>query len=215
MAAFIPARRWCQSAPVRRSPVGASMPPTIDPARPGTYRPLPVHGRGPRFLLRRDAAIRGNSGRRPRTFDRTPELAKGGHRRSRSKVTSRATMSYRPRPGTRPAGLIASSSNGSPPKIGRRSSFPGEGTAGDHRRSLEGEAPRVRSMSPSARSRRMYDALAPTPAIGKAPHSPWESPGGGTAGVPAAILRAFPGRAQVTRTGEVLRSRDQGASSVP
>ena len=201
--------------PVRRSPVGASMPPTIDPARPGTYRPLPVGGPRATFRMRRDAANRDLSGRRPRTFDRTPELAKGGHRRSRSKVTSRATMSDRPRPGTRPAGLIASSSNESPPTSGGDRRFRRKG-----RRATAAVPVRGGSAGPVHVFRwrgagAMYDVRRPTPAIGNPPHCPGTFISWGMPAAPAAILRAFPGRVEAARTGEVLRSRDQGASSVP
>jgi hypothetical protein len=76
----------------------------------GTYRPLLLFRQDGIFPVRRDAATGGHSGRRPRTIERTPERAKGSHRRSRSSVTNRATMSHRPRAGN------ASGADSSPPR---------------------------------------------------------------------------------------------------
>ena len=96
-------------APVPRSPGGASTPPTIDRRRIGTSGPLPfgkvVRAQGSSYAeTRRTGGTRGvghgpSNGRRYRR--------RVGRGRSRSRVTSRATMSDRPRAGTRPAGLIA------------------------------------------------------------------------------------------------------------
>jgi hypothetical protein len=78
---------------------GARTPSTFDDVVTG----LPAHfcfeRSAVRFGARRDAATGGLSGRRPRTCERTSELAKGRRGRSRSRVTNRATMIYRPRAG--------------------------------------------------------------------------------------------------------------------
>jgi hypothetical protein len=178
--------------------------------RPGPPAHCPGRSRRRTLHLRRDAANRGSSGRRPRTLERTPERAKGPAMEISFGVTSRATMSDRPRPGTRPAGLIARSSRNkrSPPKVGgdrrvraratkRPSSSPGSAGLVD---------------APSARNLVRYDLRRAGRAIGKAPH-----PAGGVSR--AAAPRVYFGRSRVAveaaRTGEVMRSRDQGASSVP
>jgi hypothetical protein len=87
---------------------------TIDPGVARTTRPLRWGDQRAMVRARRDAAHREQSGRRPRTSRSDAGAENRGHRRSRSRVTSRATMIHRPRPGTRPAGLIASSSPRSP-----------------------------------------------------------------------------------------------------
>ena len=99
--------RWCRRAPVPRSPAGASTPPTNDRRWMGRPVHSPSARSSVRFVVRRDAAHRGLSGRRPRTFERTSIPTAVGRGRSRTRVTNRATMSDRPRAGTRPAGLIA------------------------------------------------------------------------------------------------------------
>jgi hypothetical protein len=96
--------RRCLTAPVRRSAVGAPMPPTIDPGQPGRLAHCRCGHTRTTFHLRRDAANRGHSGRRPRTCDRPMELSKGRFPRSRSQVTGRATMSDRPRAGNASGG---------------------------------------------------------------------------------------------------------------
>ena len=210
--------RWCRGAPVPRSPAGASTPPTNDPRRMGRPVHSPSARSSVRFVIRRDAAHRGLSGRRPRTFERTSIPTAVGRGRSRTRVTNRATMSDRPRAGTRPAGLIAR-------RYQKRRSPPGtaggdrfdicEGTAGDRRRShwrrLRGPGPCL----PCARSRALYARRRGSRAIGKAPHPAASVLGAGIPRTGPAILRAFPSHVEAARTGEVLRSRDQGASSVP
>jgi hypothetical protein len=64
-----------------------------------------------RFVVRRDAAHRGLSGRRPRTFERTSIPTAVGRGRSRTRVTNRATMSDRPRAGNASGGTYRPSSS--------------------------------------------------------------------------------------------------------
>jgi hypothetical protein len=210
----------CTDAPVPRSPAGASVPATIAGPDPGRTGHSHSARSSVRFGLRRDAASRGLSGRRPRTFERTSIPTAVGRGRSRSRVTSRATMSDRPRAGARPAGIIAR-------RIRNRRSPPGTaggdrfvvcgGTAGDRRRSRcgGGSAGPVHRHFRSSRSRML---LCP---------SAWSWGNRESAASRPrkdAVARQPSGARGYTRclgprsggsTGEVLRSRDQGASSVP
>ena len=105
------APRWCRGAPVPRSPAGASTPPTNARQRMGRPVHSPSARSSVRFVVRRDAAHRGLSGRRPRTFERTSIPTAVGRGRSRTRVTNRATMSDRPRAGNASGGTYRPSSS--------------------------------------------------------------------------------------------------------
>lgn len=208
---------WCGAAPVPRSPSGACAPPTID--RRGLGRPVhsPSARSSVRFVIRRDAAHRGLSGRRPRTFERTSIPTAVGRGRSRTRVTNRATMSDRPRAGNASGGTYRPSSSGKDDRL------PGQREAivllyAEERRATAAVPVwrRLRGSGPCLRCTRSHAWYARRPgaaAIGKAPH-----PDSAAARKPRfgpAILRASPGLVEAARTGEVMRSRDHGASSVP
>jgi len=105
-----PERQECAAEYVRPAG-GARTPSTFICLAPGP----PAHCRRadrPAWFTYAETRRTGNSGRRPRTIRRTPDRAKGPRRRSRSEVTSRATMSDRPRAVDRVRrGLIAASAS--------------------------------------------------------------------------------------------------------
>jgi len=141
----------------------------------GTYRPLPAVRHGAYGSDAPNAANRGHSGRRPRTIERTPERAKGPHRRSRAEVTGRATMSE-----------SASSRN----------------AFGRTYRSMIWRLLHQRSTDRLPNLRGAIAMSGPNRPLPRAPDVGGYTP-------------VVPGTRRGARTGEVLRSRDQGASSVP
>jgi hypothetical protein len=158
----------------------------------------------------------GLSGRRPRTSERTSIPTAVGRGRSRSRVTNRATMSDRPRAWNASGGTHRRSSSRSPPEAsGGRSSFSGRkkeerrATAAVPVNRLRGPVHVFRVHGASTR----YGLPGHARAIGKAPHPRRRV----TAAADSARLYSpRPGlRVEAVRSGEVLRSRDQGASSVP
>jgi hypothetical protein len=188
--------KWCHDAPVPRSPGGACVPATIDRRRMGRPVHSPLARWSVRFVVRRDAAHRGLSGRRPRTFERTSIPTAVGRGRSRPRVTNRATMSDRPRAGNasggtyRPSSEITIASRDS----GRRSFCCMRRNGGRPPPFPLEEAPRARSMSSVARSRALVCAPAwvagnrETAASGRIPARP-ASPGS---------PRLYSGRSRVT-----------------
>jgi hypothetical protein len=193
------------------------MPPTID--RPSRDVPvIPTSTAGSALfecaVTRQPGATRGvghgpSNGR---------HVGEGSTWRSRTEVTSRATMSDRPRAGTRTAGLISIiDTERSPPDL-----FPEAIVVSRQGIKRDGERPPSRNSpaGPVLDSRpRGCARYAPPPqsrAIGIAPYPSRRGAAATDAGSgPAGILPSFPSRVPAARTGEVLRSRDQGASSVP
>ena len=235
------APEWCLGAPVPRSPGGARVPPTID--RPATGPPAHTTRarRDVRFEARRDAAHRGpleasvtdlrtdfgadegsarkipigghepsnhdlsassrNASRRDSSFEhRHPSIASPTHAGRRSFVSAKT---LRGRPGS---AWGTQSGAGKTEGEGERratAAVPSSGSAPDRwPSSVRSRADGCRS--PGGSGNRESAASGP---VGHR--------AGGSPRVPTGILPASPSRVQAARTGEVLRSRDQGASSVP
>ena len=140
----------------------------------------------------------------------------GWQRRSRPRVTSRATMSDRPRAWNASGGTHRTIIDRLPRSSGRRFRFQarkrgGKRAAGSHATASPPSAPaEVRSSGDTQRgsvnvcvwraaANRDFAASARTA-------SGWAD---------RLDSGSFPGRVEAARTGEVMRSRDQGASSVP
>jgi hypothetical protein len=177
--------------------------------RPRQVRDIPAIATGHHSRLRFLCAVTRHTGG-TRGVDHGPSIGRrcceGRQRRSRPRVTSRATMSDRPRAWDASGGthrsIIATPPIASRPPSGRRSRVRAKRTAGPLVRPQARRVP-PRKVRSNGDTRGSVRTLATACAAANR-----ETAASGR-------LHPFPGPVMVIRTGEVLRSRDQDASSVP